>query len=166
MSVSGLPAPPQPRRSPQPSLETPSPHKHTQTHPYRAPQPRVAGWEKRRRLPSGPEVVLRRNASLHRRLPQSGLAGRRGSCQVQEGSRRSPEREAGRARRRASPALEKRTGTGYRDTTLICTPRTQLDGVPGLVTMVTRVTVCLQTERRVAFPHVWIKFQRPESSPS
>lgn len=155
----------------------------------RAPQPRVAGWEKRRRLPSGPEVVLRRNASLHRRLPQSGLAGRGGSCQVQEGSRRSPEREAGRARRRASPALEKRTGTGYRDTTLNCTPRTQLDGVPGLVTMVTRVTVCLQTERRglegtksanipaigttvLSVSSVFVRtrqkyrFQRPESSPS
>lgn len=38
----------------------------TQTHPYRAPQARVAGWEKRRRLPSGPEVVLPRNSSLPR----------------------------------------------------------------------------------------------------
>lgn len=167
MSVSGLPAPPQPRRSRRPSLATPSRHKHTHTHPYRAPQPRVAGWEKRWRLPSGPEVVLRRNASLPPETPTE--RARRSPWKLTGAGRKAAlSREtSGTACGGASPDPEKRTGTGYRDTALLCALRTQLDGVPGLVTMVTGVAVCRQTERRRArFPHVWIKFQRPVSSPS
>lgn len=146
MSVSGLPAPPRPRRSRQPSLETPSPHKHTQTHPYRAPQPRVAGWEKRRRLPSGPEVVLPRNASFPRATPTSRAAGEADRCRKEAGSllrgkRDGPAEEPVRHRRKGP-------GTGYRDTALLCIPRTQLDGVPDLVTVVTGVAVCLQIELR------------------
>ena len=158
MSVSGLPAPPQPRRSRRPSLATPSRHKHTHTHPYRAPQPRVAGWEKRWRLPSGPEVVLRRNASLPPETPTE--RARRSPWKLTGAGRKAAlSREtSGTACGGASPDPEKRTGTGYRDTALLCALRTQLDGVPGLVTMVTGVAVCRQTERRRArFPHVWIK---------
>ena len=161
-----------PRRSPGalgglPSQRPPDTNTHTHTHPYRAPQPRVAGWEKRWRLPSGPEVVLRRNASLPPETPTE--RARRSPWKLTGAGRKAAlSREtSGTACGGASPDPEKRTGTGYRDTALLCALRTQLDGVPGLVTMVTGVAVCRQTERRRArFPHVWIKFQRPVSSPS
>lgn len=112
----------------------------------RAPQPRVAGWEKRWRLPSGPEVVLQRNASL---LPETPTERARRSPWKLTGAERKPalsRERSGTARGGASPAPEKRTGTGYRDTALLCALRTQLDGVPGLVTMVTGVAVCRQRE--------------------
>lgn len=157
MSVSGLPAPPRPGRSRQPSLEMPSPHKHTQTHPYRAPQPRVAGWEKRRRLPSGPEVVRPRNASFPRETPTE-----RARRTLLGTNRCRKETGAPPTEKRAGPAEElvrhwkKDPGTGYRDAALLCTPRIQLDAVPGLVTMVTGVAVCFQTWMQRWVPHVSI----------
>lgn len=115
--VTGIPAPQRPRSSRSPSRHTPSPHKYTQTHPYRAPRPRVAGvgggrglGEKGASFPFRPEVVLPRNSSHQqrtRRRPQGGFPGLSRGPLVPKGGGRLPGK-GGRAQLRS----EARRGAG------------------------------------------------------